>query len=262
HRRGLEARGLDAAAIEDGGYASLWLRGRSAIARHLLEAGFDRELLLAVPGFHLEEPGIGEAWLSFGGPPGLVVPVRDVTGRVVALKVRRDIPGEDEARYCYISSAAHGGPGPGAPVHVPAWLGGTDVVRITEGELKAHVATRLSGTLTISVPGVSAWRGALPVLQHLGPQRALLAFDVDAATNPHVARATKATERALADAGFDLAVETWNPARAKGIDDALAAGVPIKTRRGSPAGGALPALVIVGTPDAEDAGDAGAQPGE
>jgi hypothetical protein len=41
------------------------------------------------------------------------VPVRDLTGRVVALKVRCDTQG-DGPKYLYISSTACGGPGPGA----------------------------------------------------------------------------------------------------------------------------------------------------
>jgi hypothetical protein len=56
-----------------------------------------------------------------------------------------------------------------------------------------------------------------------------LAFDADAATNPHVARAAPATADALAAEGWEVAVESWDPSLAKGIDDALAAGVPIET---------------------------------
>src|SRR5205814_2356408 len=79
------------------------------------------------------------------------------------------------------------------------------VMRITEGELKADVAAALSGVLTISVPGVSAWRGALSVLRTLAPARVVLAFDADAATNPHVARAAEATAEALAVEGWEVA---------------------------------------------------------
>src|SRR5439155_10944889 len=123
------------------------------------------------------------------------------------------------------------GAGPGAPVHVPRWDSDTSRVRITEGELKADVATALSGVLTISAPGVSAWRGALPVLRHLAPTSVLLAFDADAVSNPHVARAAQATAEALATQGWEVVVESWNPDLAKGIDDALAAGVAIETTR-------------------------------
>ena len=63
------------------------------------------------------------------------------------------------------------------------------VVRLTEGELKADVATALSGILTVSMPGVSSWRPALAVLEALGTAVVHLAFDADAKNNEHVARA-------------------------------------------------------------------------
>jgi hypothetical protein len=190
---------------------------------------FPQALLLSVPGLHVHSSQNGQ-YLTFGGPAGLVVPVRDLAGRVVALKVRRDTQ-DDGPKYLYISSKAYGGPGPGAPVHVPlqpARHGPRLTIRVTEGELKADVATQLSGILTISVPGVSAWRGVIPVLAELAPRVVHLAFDADAATNPMVARATEATAKAVALEGYDVVLESWDSLFAKGVDDALAAGLPIQ----------------------------------
>jgi hypothetical protein len=228
HREELLRRGLDSAAIESGGYRSLLQRGRAEIARELL-ARFPQALLLSVPGLQLHSRQNGQ-YLSFGGPAGLLVPVRDLAGRVVALKVRRDAQ-DSGPKYLYISSTASGGPGPGAPVHVPLSVGKhgpRDTVRVTEGEVKADVATHLSGILTISVPGVSAWRGVIPVLAELAPRVVHLAFDADARTNPLVARATEATAAALALEGYDVLLESWDGLRAKGVDDALAARLPVQ----------------------------------
>src|SRR5216683_2931394 len=228
HREEVLRRGLDSAAIENRGYRSLLQRGRAEIARELL-ARFPQDLLLSVPGLQVHSSQSGQH-LSFGGPAGLVVPVRDLAGRVVALKVRRDAQ-DDGPKYLYISSTACGGPGPGAPVHIPLQSGQRiprDAVRVTEGELKADVATQLSGILTISAPGVSAWRGVIPVLAELAPKVVHLAFDVDAATNPLVARATEATAEAVALEGYDVVLESWDSLLAKGVDDALVAGLPIQ----------------------------------
>jgi hypothetical protein len=225
HRKALLRRGLDEGAIHGASYRTLLKTGRAALARELLDR-FPARLLATIPGFCMREGARGP-YPSFGGTPGLLIPVLDVDGQVVALKVRRD--DDDDPRYLYVSSTAHGGPGPGAPVHVPQWKGDVARVRITEGELKADVATALSGVLTISVPGVSAWRGALPVLRTLAPATVVLAFDADAASNPHVARAAQATAEALAAEGREVTVESWDPTLAKGIDDALAADVPIET---------------------------------
>jgi hypothetical protein len=99
-----------------------------------------------------------------------------------------------------------------------------DVVRVTEGELKADVCTALTGVLTIALPGVPAWRAALPVLRHLQPRQVWLAFDADWRTNPVVARALASAATAITTHGWTVAVEVWQPSEGKGIDDVLAAG--------------------------------------
>ncbi len=113
---------------------------------------------------------------------------------------RADDPG-DGPKYLYVSSAKHGGAGPGAPLHIPIFTGPTEMVRFTEGELKADVATALSGMLTIAAPGVSCWRPAVPALKEFGVRTVRLAFDADARSNRHVARALKSTTEALAAEG-------------------------------------------------------------
>jgi hypothetical protein len=86
----------------------------------------------------------------------MLIPIRDLSSRIVALKVRRDDPAEDGPRYVYLSSVGHGGPGPGSPVHVPLGTVALDgVARVTEGELKADLAAALSGLPTIGPAGLA-----------------------------------------------------------------------------------------------------------
>ena len=169
----------------------------------------------------------GRRWWSLAGAAGLVIPGRTIDGHIASLKVRADVPG-DGGKYSAVSSSKHGGPSPGAPAHVPLRSGQSNTVRLTEGELKADVATALSGLLTISIPGVAMWRKALPVLQDIQAPRVLLAFDADWRTNPHVAQALGQAAVALVKAGYEVQVETWEPVLAKGIDDLLLTGhVPV-----------------------------------
>jgi len=178
-----------------------------------------------IPGFYVAARD-SRRWWSLAGAAGLLIPVRNLDGHIVALKVRADDPG-DGPKYTTISSAKHGGPSPGAQVHVPLHDAPTsDTVRLTEGELKADVATVCSGMLTVSVPGVAMWRKVLPVFEALQPQRVLLAFDADWRTNPHVAHALGQAAFALVQAGYAVQVEVWDPALGKGVDDLLAAGYP------------------------------------
>ncbi len=204
------------------GYRTLPLQGRATIARRVVEV-FGADLYPSVPGLYVKEDR-GSRWGSLAGAPGLLIPVRDADGRIVALKVRANDPG-DGPKYTYLSSAKYGGPGPGAPVHVPLHEGlDCHTIRLTEGELKADVATVLSGMLTLAVPGVSTWRTALPVIQQLQPRQIRLAFDADWRINPQVAYALAQSAFALMKTGFEVMVEVWDMTRGKGIDDLLAAG--------------------------------------
>jgi hypothetical protein len=99
-----------------------------------------------------------------------------------------------------------------------------DCVRITEGEIKAHVATKLSGVLTLSFPGNQTWDRTIPLIEQLGATTVLLAFDADAQHNLGVARTLKAAYQQLSAKGLDVRVEKWALADGKGIDDLLVTG--------------------------------------
>jgi hypothetical protein len=61
--------------------------------------------------------------------------------------------------------------------------------------------------LTIAVPGVSAWRSALPVLQWLQPSTIWLAFDADWRANLHVAHSLAAAAWTLMERRWTVAIE-------------------------------------------------------
>ncbi len=214
HRANLRGRGLDDEQIELGGYASMPQEGRGYIARELHER-FDDELA-RVPGFYQWEDG---RW-AIAGFAGLLVPVRDVAGAIEGLKVRLDNPPPDGGRYRYVSSSSKGGAKAVATLHFPvlASIVGAREIRVTEGELKADVATALSDVPTVSVPGVGRWSLAVEAMEVLQPERVLVAFDMDRDTNLDVARAQRQLVSALRARKFRVGVESWDPAF-KGIDD-------------------------------------------
>ncbi|HTU19242.1 MAG TPA: DUF927 domain-containing protein [Gemmataceae bacterium] len=231
HRENLRRRGLSDPDIDHRQYRSLPRQGRAKLARDLAER-FGVETLLSVPGF-VQRNKDGRHYLTIFGNPGLLVSVRDTAGRIAALKVRRDDDGT-RSRYSYLSSAKHGGPGAGAPVHVPRGVTGPcREIRLTEGELKSDVATSCSKMPTLGVNGVAA-KAALPVLRELQAKTVRLAFDADAAQNKFVARALSDAYDQLLVEGFAVEVERW-AAEHKGIDDALAAGAAIEVLTGDQA---------------------------
>lgn len=257
HRDNLHKRGLPDDEIELRHYRSLPVQGRAAKGIQVADR-FGVEVLLSVPGF-VRKNKDGRQYLTIAGAAGLLVPVRDLAGRIVAVKVRRDDTGKGP-RYSYLSSVKHGGPGPGSPVHVPRGIQApAATVRLTEGELKADVATILSGPPekrrrrkaskakrrkstrafplgmpTLGLPGVAGWKAALPLLRELQTTTVRIAFDADAADKPAVARALAACVEGLAAEGFAVEVELWD-ATQKGIDDALDAGVAIEVLTGDAA---------------------------
>ncbi len=222
HRNNLLERGLTNGQVDYREYRTLAM-GRSKIAKKLIRK-FGKDICASVPGIYLkdDDPKSKPYW-SIAGPGGILIPVRDHSGRIVALKVRQDSPVKGP-KYLYVSSKKHDGPGPGSPVHIPLFEGSADIVRLTEGELKADITTILTGILTISIPGVSTWRPALPTLKKLGAKIVRVAFDADYHNNPNVARALNLTLSALIKEGFEVEVEEWAEEDGKGIDDLLVNG--------------------------------------
>ncbi|MGV3723352.1 MAG: hypothetical protein ACO1SX_20840 [Actinomycetota bacterium] len=194
HRQSLRNRGLSDQEIDLRQYRTLPERGRAAVAKRLVQR-FEPHVCSRVPGIYEREEN-GRRWWSLAGHAGLLIPVRDAESKIVALRLRPDTAAGP--RYMWFSSRTHQGPGPGSKAHVPL---GADidrrVIRLTEGELKADVATALTGTLTLSLPGVALIHVALPILEELRPETVIVAFDVDWHTNPHVQRALRNAIRVL-----------------------------------------------------------------
>lgn len=225
-RAGLRARGLTDEAITANGYATLPLEGRARFAREVI-GRVGEDTARAVPGIvWKEDEARGRGWWSVGGSPGLLIPVRDLLGRIVALKVRRREVDPGQQRYLYLSSATRGGASADNALHVPraARAGVGARLVITEGELKADVATHLlapDGWVAVSIPGVGAWRAGLAFAVEAGAQEVAVALDMDAASNPIVRGARDELVQALRARVRKVSLWKWD-ARWKGLDDYLA----------------------------------------
>jgi hypothetical protein len=243
HGEALHSRGLVDPEIQRRGYRSLPVHRRSRLAASLY--GRFQAALLGVPGI-ITKQGERGPYLTIAGAAGLLVPIRDTAGRIVALLSRRDDASDGRGKYMYLSSTQHGGPGPGAPVHVP--LGVTTpcpTCRVTEGALKADIAFALSSVPTIGAAGL-AWRPASETLRSLECRTVRLAFDADAADKAIVARALAASSQTFDDAGLAVELERW-PTPFKGIDDALAGGAFVDVLAGEDAHRAIAQIVNEGT---------------
>jgi hypothetical protein len=203
------------------GYCHLGAK-RAEAAHKVVEAGLE-EHLPSIPGFYVKRRDDGREFWSVSGMGGMTIPVRDLKGRIVRLMVRLDEPKPGQ-KYKWVSSKSKGGAGAGSKVHIPRFKGDKTAVRVTEGPLKADLATTLSGTLTIGLPGVNKWKLAAKLLKRLDAKTARVALDADARTNPHVAQALGDLVVHLGKHGFEVELETWDVADGKGIDDLLRIG--------------------------------------
>lgn len=218
HHLDLERRGLSKDEIVKNRYRSLSPLMAAKVTA-LLE-GIYHEQLLDVPGFVTSHGKIGTVETY-----GLLIPVRNRNGRVIAIKVRQDADGS-HAKYIWLSGGK-GGKSIGTPAHVPLGTPAeVEIVRITEGPLKADIAWARSPDFipTIGIAGVNQWREAAPLVKSMGAKTVYLAFDADWKRKPPVQAALHDAASGLQNLGVEVKVEVWPEEQAKGIDDLLVAG--------------------------------------
>lgn len=230
HHDQLRRRGFDEDEIVAGGYGTLDANNHTEIVAYVKsQVGGD---FARIPGFVAEGDG------AIVGRAGLLIPVRNRRGQIVAMRVRRDNATDGKSKYFWLSSGKKGGASCGVPVHYPPGVSEpVDILRVTEGEIKAHLATAISGIPTLSFAGVNAWREVIPELQALKPRVVRLAFDADCVRNEAVAKCMVQSLEELPQMGFTVELEQWDEETGKGIDDLLQSGelpsvVPMPTALG------------------------------
>lgn len=222
HRAALLARGLTDAEIERKRYVSApvskdeYRRVAASLSSSLEAFGG------GVPGFYRDRGRWKMAWR----PAGYFVAVRDERGFIQALLQRVDEP-LDGGKYIWLSSAERdGGASSGAPPHFAgnALLQDVEEVTITEGALKAEVASYLSAAPVIGVAGTHSIRGLASRLKSSFPKlrRISVAYDRDMYEKPQVLSALYKLVAQLQACGFRVRVRTW-PGPEKGYDDYLLA---------------------------------------
>lgn len=219
HRENLRSRGLSDLDINCLGYKSMPLENRGQIVARLISMGYN---MAGIPGFYYDGK-----W-RLAGPAGILIPVRDVTRRILGFQVRLDRA--VKGKYRWISSVNYkGGCSPGAPVHVayPSQYytaGQDDRIWITEGALKADIASINLLNMVLAVAGVGNYISVIPIIQSIYPDparaRVILAYDMDKEKNHYVnSYLNELTERLLR-LGFYTFHADWDPKK-KGIDDLL-----------------------------------------
>ncbi len=174
HVDNLRNRGLVDAEIERLGYRTSLPYGCKAMTKKLIEAGAE---VKGVPGFFQDKDG---EWTFIHAKRGILIPMRDLQGRIQGLHIRLDKPIEDR-KFLWFSSAGYK-EGCGAK-NFPNFSGKPDeVVLLTEGGMKGDIIHSISGMTIIGMPGVNSLKFTRPVLKKLkemGTRKIMTAFDMD-----------------------------------------------------------------------------------
>ena len=189
-----------------------------------LIADFSREELLTIPGVVDDQSRPGGLRLNGAG---LLIPVRDVVGRIQGMQLRLD---RGEKRYIWLSSPDVASSGTPAHVARPAQV--TDQrVYLTEGPLKADIAAHRLGAIAVGITGVGTWQTALPLLEALQAQEhdvVIIALDADDPAKPSTVATVEGIRQeaaaALVSRAFAVRLARWDHSLGKGIDDVLLAG--------------------------------------
>jgi hypothetical protein len=167
-----------------------------------------------VPGFFCED---GQ-WSFVPEQRGILIPVRDVQGRIQGLQVRRD--NTQKRKFRWVSSASY----PDG-CRAEGWTHFVGPIRekiiLIEGPLKADVVHHLTGQTVLAVPGVNALtqlEKTLLELRQRGVQHIMSAFDMDFLKNFYVQNGYAELTRKLCALGFRYGTYLWNPDY-NGLDD-------------------------------------------
>ncbi|MBM7854909.1 hypothetical protein JOC37_001289 [Desulfohalotomaculum tongense] len=190
-----------------------------SICKRLIDRGHSLE---GIPGFYRAENRRGGCYWTFSMKPGFIIPILDTDGRIQALQTRLDIPDSRGKYRLFSSSKKKAGSCSGVPVHVAKPNKLTDRrIWITEGPLKATIASQYLGAVVLGLIGATTWKPVLEVIEKYRKAEIVIAFDMDQTQNVWIARAVRELINELVSRGCKVMKAVW--AGAKGVDDALLA---------------------------------------
>jgi len=214
HRQNLQSRGLTNDVIDRHGYKTTPVFGFTALAKMLMAEGLTLD---GVPGFYHNEAG---QWAFVQEQRGILIPVRDIQGRIQGLQIRRDNVSKRKYRWISSSGRLNG-------CRCEGWTHFVGPIRerilLIEGPLKADVVYHLTGQSLLAVPGVNALlhlENALKLLRESGVDLIDTAFDMDFMNNWYVQNGYSQLTALLVKLGFRYRTKVWDP-EYNGLDDYL-----------------------------------------
>ena len=230
HISDLIARGLSMDQIQKYGYKSTPAFGFDRLAKILIEKGCT---VAGVPGFYERAEGIWS--INFKSCcSGILIPYRTMSGMIQAFQIRLDKPFTDEkgrkTKYIWLSSVdEEKGVSSKSPAHFVGNPCDEDAVFVTEGALKADIASALSGRTFVAIAGtgcIDSLKEPFEIMKRNGITKVYECLDMDKTVNQNVAKAAVRLTDMISSYGFIAKTTKWKwdkniPDNNKGIDDML-----------------------------------------
>lgn len=228
-RLDLKKRGLNEEQIKKAQYSTKQINTTLDTANALGRLKTSGMNLDNVPGFFVDDK---TGHNNQSKVSGLLIPVRDYNGHIASLLCRNDKAkigksGKIENKYIAFSSA---GKTKGNKVrqttHCPIIKGAaiecdSTSIRITEGVLKADVATAIGDKYCIGMQGLNIQDDLPVILNELEIQELVIAIDAGEDDNFDILRCKAKLVKLCRDIGIDFKIEIWDIKCGKGIDDVL-----------------------------------------
>lgn len=214
----------------------------------LIRAQYGKEDILGtIPGFYKEA---GKDYYTFTKHSGIGIPIRNAFNIITGIQVRNDKKIENRNRYIWFSSSFanyddrySNGTSSGSPIDViyPKELKIKSSVFITEGRFKAQQIAKEYGAITISVQGVSTWKGIITEVKNILTSNQIkflypdipknfdfkgimIAFDADMNYKYQVYQQANKMSSYLQSNNYSTFYVIWNEIFGKGIDDLILSG--------------------------------------
>lgn len=218
-----EKRGLRVDQIRARGYGTGWSAAAIAEAADWCEK--NSEFTFGIPGIGDTMAGAGLAAYS---SPRILIPVRDVEGRIQGMQSYNPAAQSKGDRYRWLSACGtRGAQLSPPPLHVSRPTGEVlvDEVWLTEGPFKADICSDIIGSVFVAFQGVDCLRVETlgPIIDALGNPAVVVAIDADRAHNERVQAKHDEVCRYLSERGTRHAVASWDVEDGKGLDDLLLA---------------------------------------
>lgn len=208
---------------------------KDKIVQTIINVGVAPDVLVYVPGFYFDKK---REKISFGGCKGIGIKIHNAFLQTTGIQIRRMDLKEGQSRYTWLSSSFavdnteeySGGASCGSQKDVlyPS-VNNNGNLCITEGRFKSERIVA-SGNMSISVQGVSAWRGIDKTVRDIEKthwvKQFFVMFDADMFINKGVFDHSLSLAKMLQKnfPGTPVSYVVWPEEKGKGIDDLLIAG--------------------------------------